>query len=102
MQRKNDNLGSQFRCDDQFANICYDQIIISSLGTEFKLLELNRERERAEGEQNKLKYLRLHDNTVMDLSAVDYLKAKGCFRNGLYTDRQTQPSQQEIDESRLW
>ncbi|CAL5984335.1 Conserved_hypothetical protein [Hexamita inflata] len=48
---------------------------------------------------NILKYLDLRNNKVMDLSAVDYLKAKGC---NCYTDYQTQPSQQEIDESRLW
>ncbi|CAL6070675.1 Conserved_hypothetical protein [Hexamita inflata] len=51
---------------------------------------------------NKLKYLELGNNKVMDLSAVDYLKVKGCFGIGLYTDSQKQPSQQEIDESRLW
>ncbi|CAL6065589.1 leucine-rich_repeat domain-containing protein [Hexamita inflata] len=51
---------------------------------------------------NKLKYLNLIYNKVMDLNAVDYLKAKGCFGSGLGTSSQTQPSQQEIDESRLW
>ncbi|CAL6090351.1 Conserved_hypothetical protein [Hexamita inflata] len=51
---------------------------------------------------NKLNLLNLSDNKVMDLSAVDYLKAKGCFGNGARTGGQTQPSQQEIDESRLW
>ncbi|CAL6078863.1 Conserved_hypothetical protein [Hexamita inflata] len=51
---------------------------------------------------NKLNYLNLSSNKVMDLSAVDYLKAKGCFGSGLGTSNQTQPSQQEIDESRLW
>ncbi|CAL6106207.1 Conserved_hypothetical protein [Hexamita inflata] len=51
---------------------------------------------------NKLNYLDLRNNKVMDLSAVDYLEAKGCFRNGCYTCDQWQPSQQKIDESRLW
>ncbi|CAL5990766.1 leucine-rich_repeat domain-containing protein [Hexamita inflata] len=51
---------------------------------------------------NKLNCLELSSNKVMDLSAVDYLKAKGCFGIGLYTNNQKQPSQQEIDESRLW
>ncbi|CAL5984325.1 Conserved_hypothetical protein [Hexamita inflata] len=50
---------------------------------------------------NKLRYLDLRNNKVMDLSAVDYLKAKGCLQT-CYTDSQKQPSQQEIDESRLW
>ncbi|CAL6103915.1 leucine-rich_repeat protein [Hexamita inflata] len=51
---------------------------------------------------HKLNSLGLSSNKVMDLSAVDYLTAKGCFGNGLGTHNQTQPSQQEIDESRLW
>ncbi|CAL6085198.1 leucine-rich_repeat domain-containing protein [Hexamita inflata] len=51
---------------------------------------------------NKLNHLELSYNKVMDLSAVDYLKAKGCFGSGLDTSNQKQPSQQEIDESRLW
>ncbi|CAL6070674.1 Leucine-rich_repeat [Hexamita inflata] len=50
----------------------------------------------------KLNHLNLNNNKVMDLSAVQYLKAKGCFGSGLYTNYQKQPSQQEIDESRLW
>ncbi|CAL6105094.1 Conserved_hypothetical protein [Hexamita inflata] len=50
---------------------------------------------------NKLNSLGLENNKVMDLSAVDYLKAKGCL-NTCYTSGQTQPSQQEINESRLW
>ncbi|CAL6078865.1 leucine-rich_repeat domain-containing protein [Hexamita inflata] len=50
---------------------------------------------------NKLNRLYLNNNKVMDLSAVDYLKAKGCLKT-CYTDYQTQPSQQEIDESRMW
>ncbi|CAL6097292.1 Leucine-rich_repeat [Hexamita inflata] len=48
---------------------------------------------------NKLNYLDLINNRVMDLSAVDYLKAKGCLKT-CYTSGQSQPSQQEIDESR--
>ncbi|CAL6097291.1 leucine-rich_repeat domain-containing protein [Hexamita inflata] len=50
---------------------------------------------------NKLNYLDLSCNKVMDLSAVDYLKAKGCLKT-CYTSGQSQPSQQEIDASRLW
>ncbi|CAL6078897.1 Leucine-rich_repeat domain superfamily [Hexamita inflata] len=49
----------------------------------------------------KLNHLDLEKNKLIDLSAIEYLKAKGCLK-GLDTNNQSQPSQQEIDESRLW
>ncbi|CAL6090355.1 Conserved_hypothetical protein [Hexamita inflata] len=48
-----------------------------------------------------LKYLDLRDNNVVDQSPVEYLTAKGCLET-CFTGGQTQPSQQEIDEARLW
>ncbi|CAL6065641.1 leucine-rich_repeat domain-containing protein [Hexamita inflata] len=50
----------------------------------------------------KLKQLHVYGNKIRDLSGVDYLKAKGCCQDGLDTSGQTQPTQQEIDEARLW
>ncbi|CAL5984337.1 Leucine-rich_repeat [Hexamita inflata] len=47
---------------------------------------------------NKLNSLYLNNNKVMDLSTVDYLKAKGCFGNGFGTSYQTQPSQAVVRE----
>ncbi|CAL6075353.1 leucine-rich_repeat domain-containing protein [Hexamita inflata] len=49
----------------------------------------------------KLKLLYLQNNKVVDFSSVEYL-ARGCFKDGLDTNNQKKPSQQEIDESRLW
>ncbi|CAL6021005.1 leucine-rich_repeat domain-containing protein [Hexamita inflata] len=49
-----------------------------------------------------LKYLDLDDQKMNDLNAIDYLKAKGCFGKGLCLRDLKQPSQQEIDEARLW
>ncbi|CAL6090371.1 leucine-rich_repeat protein [Hexamita inflata] len=49
----------------------------------------------------KLKLLYLQNNNVVDFSSVEYLNARGCFKDGLDTKNQTKPSQQEIDESRL-
>ncbi|CAL6070647.1 leucine-rich_repeat domain-containing protein [Hexamita inflata] len=50
----------------------------------------------------KLKILYVSSNKVVNLCSVEYLKAKGCLGDRCQTGSQTQPSQQEIDESRLW
>ncbi|CAL6104662.1 Conserved_hypothetical protein [Hexamita inflata] len=47
----------------------------------------------------KLKTLFVRNNKIKDLSPSEYLKAKGC---SCYTDGQKQPTQEEIDEARLW
>ncbi|CAL6016764.1 leucine-rich_repeat domain-containing protein [Hexamita inflata] len=49
-----------------------------------------------------LKHLDLDNQKMNDLSAIDYLKAKGCFGKGLDLNKLQKPSQQEIDEARLW
>ncbi|CAL6085206.1 Conserved_hypothetical protein [Hexamita inflata] len=49
-----------------------------------------------------LNYLDLYGQRMNDLSAIDYLKAKGCFGDGLRLNHLQKPSQQEIDEARLW
>ncbi|CAL6065611.1 Leucine_rich repeats-containing protein [Hexamita inflata] len=50
----------------------------------------------------KLKQLYVYRNKIRDLSGVDYLKAKGCCKDGLNISGQQQPIQEEIDEARLW
>ncbi|CAL6076587.1 Conserved_hypothetical protein [Hexamita inflata] len=50
----------------------------------------------------KLKTLDCRNNNIMDMSAAEYLKAKGCCKERYLIDDQQQPSQQEIDEARLW
>ncbi|CAL6065613.1 Hypothetical_protein [Hexamita inflata] len=50
----------------------------------------------------KLKQLHVCCNKIKDFSGVDYLKAKGCCKDGLDVGGQTQPTQEEIDEARLW
>ncbi|CAL5992550.1 leucine-rich_repeat domain-containing protein [Hexamita inflata] len=50
----------------------------------------------------KLKKLSVYKNKIRDLSWVDYLIAKGCCRNGLNINNQNMPTQEEIDEARLW
>ncbi|CAL6073294.1 Conserved_hypothetical protein [Hexamita inflata] len=50
----------------------------------------------------KLKQLHVYGNKIRDLSEVDYLKAKGCCKDGLNISGQQQPTQEEIDEARLW
>ncbi|CAL6104654.1 leucine-rich_repeat domain-containing protein [Hexamita inflata] len=47
----------------------------------------------------KLKTLYVQNNKIRDLSPAEYLKAKGC---SCYTDGQKQPTQEEIDDARLW
>ncbi|CAL5984333.1 Leucine-rich_repeat domain superfamily [Hexamita inflata] len=48
-----------------------------------------------------LKFLELRYNKMVDQSPVEYLTAKGCLET-CFIGEQTQPSQQEIDEARLW
>ncbi|CAL6062091.1 leucine-rich_repeat domain-containing protein [Hexamita inflata] len=48
-----------------------------------------------------LKFLELRYNKIVDQSPVEYLTAKGCLET-CFIGEQTQPSQQEIDEARLW
>ncbi|CAL6013374.1 Conserved_hypothetical protein [Hexamita inflata] len=50
----------------------------------------------------KLKYLHCRNNKIRDVSAAEYLKAKGCCQNDYRIVDQKQPSQEEIDEARLW
>ncbi|CAL6073284.1 Conserved_hypothetical protein [Hexamita inflata] len=50
----------------------------------------------------KLKQLYVWRNKIRDLSGVDYLKAKGCCKEYIDIREQKQPTQQEIDEARLW
>ncbi|CAL6004811.1 Conserved_hypothetical protein [Hexamita inflata] len=52
-------------------------------------------------ELEKLTHLYINSNKITDLSPVEYLKGKGCCKNDCDTYNQKQPSQQEIDESRL-
>ncbi|CAL6097296.1 Conserved_hypothetical protein [Hexamita inflata] len=47
------------------------------------------------------KYFHVKRNKIRDLSFVQYLKANG-LQSSCYTDDQKQPSQEEIDEARLW
>ncbi|CAL6049546.1 Leucine-rich_repeat domain superfamily [Hexamita inflata] len=49
-----------------------------------------------------LKYLDLDNSRMNDLSAIDYLKAKGCLKENCLINSLQKPSQQEIDEARLW
>ncbi|CAL6073298.1 Conserved_hypothetical protein [Hexamita inflata] len=51
---------------------------------------------------DKLKRLWVKNNKIRDMSAAEYLKAKGCCQTSYEIDGQTQPSQEEIDEARLW
>ncbi|CAL6092167.1 Conserved_hypothetical protein [Hexamita inflata] len=51
---------------------------------------------------NKLKKLWVHNNKIRDMSAAEYLKAKGCITGEYSIGDQKQPSQEEIDEARLW
>ncbi|CAL6073286.1 Leucine-rich_repeat domain superfamily [Hexamita inflata] len=50
----------------------------------------------------KLKQLHVRRNKIRDLSGIDYLKAKGCCNGGLNISGQKQPTQEEINEARLW
>ncbi|CAL6097309.1 Leucine_Rich repeats-containing protein [Hexamita inflata] len=50
----------------------------------------------------KLNYLWVNNNKIRDMSAAEYLKAKGCCQRCYSVDKQNQPSQEEIDEARLW
>ncbi|CAL6000687.1 Conserved_hypothetical protein [Hexamita inflata] len=61
-----------------------------------QIVELNIQR------LEKLKTLRVRNNKIRDMSAAEYLKAKGCCQSNYYVDQQKQPSQEEIDEARLW
>ncbi|CAL6104670.1 leucine-rich_repeat domain-containing protein [Hexamita inflata] len=51
---------------------------------------------------DKLKRLYVKNNKIRDLSGAEYLKAKWCCQTSYEIDGQTQPSQEEIDEARLW
>ncbi|CAL6090387.1 Leucine-rich_repeat domain superfamily [Hexamita inflata] len=51
---------------------------------------------------DKLEYLLASNNKIRDLSGAEYLKAKGCCQTRCAIEGQTQPSQEEIDEARLW
>ncbi|CAL6114835.1 Conserved_hypothetical protein [Hexamita inflata] len=51
---------------------------------------------------DKLKDLYVPINKIRDLSGAEYLKAKGCCQERYETGNQKQPSQEEIDEARLW
>ncbi|CAL6073268.1 Leucine-rich_repeat domain superfamily [Hexamita inflata] len=50
----------------------------------------------------KLRELYVCRNKIRDMSGVGYLKTKGCCQKGLNTSEQVQPTQEEIDEARLW
>ncbi|CAL6065961.1 Conserved_hypothetical protein [Hexamita inflata] len=52
---------------------------------------------------DKLKYFQAHgSNKIRDTSIGDYLKAKGCCKEYYGTSLSSQPTQQEIEEARLW
>ncbi|CAL6090389.1 leucine-rich_repeat protein [Hexamita inflata] len=51
---------------------------------------------------DKLKDLWVKNNKIRDLSGAEYLKAKGCCKERYEIGDQQQPSQEEIDEARLW
>ncbi|CAL6092169.1 Leucine-rich_repeat domain superfamily [Hexamita inflata] len=51
---------------------------------------------------DKLQKLWVHNNKIRDMSAAEYLKAKGCCKSEYSIGGQKQPSQEEIDEARLW
>ncbi|CAL6078835.1 Leucine-rich_repeat domain superfamily [Hexamita inflata] len=51
---------------------------------------------------DKLKVLCVRNNKLRDLSGAEYLKAKGCCKERCEIGGQKQPSQEEIDEARLW
>ncbi|CAL6104341.1 leucine-rich_repeat domain-containing protein [Hexamita inflata] len=51
---------------------------------------------------NKLKNLYAYTNKIRDMSAAEYLKAKGCCQSVYSVGEQKQPSQEEIDEAKLW
>ncbi|CAL6104660.1 Leucine-rich_repeat domain superfamily [Hexamita inflata] len=50
----------------------------------------------------ELTHIWVHKNQIMDLSAAEYLKAKECCQSNYSIGSQTQPSQEEIDQARLW
>ncbi|CAL6110957.1 leucine-rich_repeat domain-containing protein [Hexamita inflata] len=50
----------------------------------------------------KLRSIWVDNNKIRDMSAAKYLKAKGCCSSNYKIDCQKQPSQEEIDEARLW
>ncbi|CAL6076573.1 Conserved_hypothetical protein [Hexamita inflata] len=51
---------------------------------------------------DKLKQLWVKSNKISDMSGAEYLKAKGCCQEYYQIGGQQQPSQEEIDEARLW
>ncbi|CAL6107478.1 leucine-rich_repeat domain-containing protein [Hexamita inflata] len=51
---------------------------------------------------NQLERLYVGNNKIRDLSGAEYLKAKGCCQKIYEIGGQEQPSQEEIDEARLW
>ncbi|CAL6104345.1 Leucine-rich_repeat domain superfamily [Hexamita inflata] len=50
----------------------------------------------------KLKTLWVNENKIRDMSAAEYLKAKGCCQSTYRIENQKQLSQEEIDEAWLW
>ncbi|CAL6000707.1 leucine-rich_repeat domain-containing protein [Hexamita inflata] len=62
-----------------------------------QIVELN-----IRGLEKLTQYLHVRRNKIRDVSAVEYLKAKGYCQSNYYVDQQKQPSQEEIDEARLW
>ncbi|CAL6092175.1 Hypothetical_protein [Hexamita inflata] len=50
----------------------------------------------------KLTHIWVHNNKIRDMSAAEYLKAKGCISGTYSIKNQKEPSQEEIDEARLW
>ncbi|CAL6085202.1 Leucine-rich_repeat domain superfamily [Hexamita inflata] len=72
------------------------------VGLEFLYLEDNQIVELNISGLDKLERLFVNNNKIMDLSGAEYLKAKGCCQENYEIGKQIQPSQDEIDEARLW
>ncbi|CAL6078847.1 Leucine-rich_repeat domain superfamily [Hexamita inflata] len=72
------------------------------VGLEFLYLERNQIVELNIRGLDKLERLYVPNNKIMDLSGAEYLKAKGCCQQNYNISNQKQPSQEEIDEARLW
>ncbi|CAL6078839.1 Leucine-rich_repeat domain superfamily [Hexamita inflata] len=72
------------------------------VGLEFLYLERNQIVELNIRGLDKLERLFVNNNKIWDLSGAEYLKAKGCCKENYYIGNQEQPTQEEIDEARLW
>ncbi|CAL6101366.1 Conserved_hypothetical protein [Hexamita inflata] len=72
------------------------------VGLEFLYLDDNQIVELNIRGLDKLKKLIVRNNKIRDLSGAEYLKAKGCCKERYEIGEQRQPSQEEIDEARLW